>query len=315
MKLGVIFKMQIGSFKKLDLSLSACKQVVTKQLQGTEDHQQNLIDSPSFQFTNEESSFVSHLTQLAAETYGTHYYLLYSNDINTLRDWLYNCFQGNILPFEMIQKLQWSNNIALTESGIMFLSMEGLTYYENAVLVQNNIDKVASFLWVVTTDFTDVKVFFNEFLEFGRHHPDYAGVSNILPVLQQIPVSKAPKSDAYDIVYSSPWAPHVEIEEKHRQITRAIKRWARSSSTHDSIDKYQSILLSIIILLSCEDDLDLSKEQKEKIHQLQMKYILMYQRYLKAAYPQEANAKFVGGLMLLHHTKELCEMNSLRLPI
>jgi len=258
---------------------------VSKQFQGTEELQEQLIENITFQFTNEEMSYVNYLIQLAAETYGTHYYLLYSSDANTLRDWLHMSFQGNILPFEIIQKIQWSNNIVLTESGLMFLKMEGLTNYENALLVQNNVDKVASFLWVVCTDFIDVEV------------------------------SNVPKFDAYDIVYSSPWAPHVEIEEKHRQITRAIKRWARSSSGSDSIDKNQSSLLSIIILLSCDDDMGFSKEQKEKIHQLQMKYILMYQRYLKMAYPQEANAKFVGGLMLLHHTKELCQMNSLRLPI
>ncbi len=288
---------------------------VSKQFQGTEELQEQLIENITFQFTNEEMSYVNYLIQLAAETYGTHYYLLYSSDANTLRDWLHMSFQGNILPFEIIQKIQWSNNIVLTESGLMFLKMEGLTNYENALLVQNNVDKVASFLWVVCTDFIDVEAFYNEFIMFGLNHPDYAGVSNILPVLQQIQVSNVPKFDAYDIVYSSPWAPHVEIEEKHRQITRAIKRWARSSSGSDSIDKNQSILLSIIILLSCDDDMGFSKEQKEKIHQLQMKYILMYQRYLKMAYPQEANAKFVGGLMLLHHTKELCQMNSLRLPI
>ncbi len=288
---------------------------LSKQFQGTEEQQEQLIKSLTFQFTNEEMSYVNYLTQLITETHGKHYYLLYSNDAYTLRDWLYMCFQGNILPFEIIQKLQWSDNIVLTESGLLFLKMEGLTNYENALLVQNNVDKVASFLWVVCTDFIDVEVFYNDFITFGLNHPDYAGVSNILPVLQQIQVSKVPQFDAYDIVYSSPWAPHVEIEEKHRQITRAIKRWARSSSGSDSIDKNQSILLSIIILLSCDDDMGFSKEQKEKIHQLQMKYILMYQRYLKMAYPQEANAKFVGGLMLLHHTKELCQMNSLRLPI
>jgi hypothetical protein len=36
---------------------------------------------------------------------------------------------------------------------------------------------------------------------------------------------------------------------------------------------------------------------------------------LKSLYPNEANAKFAGGLMLLHYSKELCEMHSLRLPI
>jgi hypothetical protein len=72
-------------------------------------------------------------------------------------------------------------------------------------------------------------------------------------------------------------------------------------------------LLTIIILLSCEDT-GFVAEQKSRIENIQLKYILMYQRYLKHAYPKEANAKFVGGLMLLHHSKELCYLHSMRLP-
>ncbi len=43
-----------------------------------------------------------------------------------------------------------------------------------------------------------------------------------------------------------------------------------------------------------------------------MKYINIYQRYLKNAYPKEANSKLVVGLMLLHHLKELCYLHSMQ---
>ncbi len=43
--------------------------------------------------------------------------------------------------------------------------------------------------------------------------------------------------------------------------------------------------------------------RKSKVENLQTEYFLMYRQYLKHAYSKEANTQFVGGLMLLHHSK------------
>jgi len=272
------------------------------------------VNNPTLQFTNEEMSFVSHLNQLFNETTCSQYYLLYCHDAYILQSWLCNSFQGNILPFEIIRKMEWSDNIALMEIGLLLLSLEDLTCYENAMLVQRNTPKITAFLWVVATEFEDVAEFFEQFIAFGLQNPENVGVATILPVLQQIQVSNVAKFDGYSKVFSSPWAPHIEIEERHLQITRAINRWSRSGAGQRR-DRIQSVLLSIIILLSLEDEMGFDEQQKAKIEKLQIKYILIYQRYLKSKYPMEANGKFAGGLMLLHYSKELCNMHSLRLPI
>ena len=137
------------------------------------------------------------------------------------------------------------------------------------------------------------------------------GVHNVLPAIQQLNTFQNSVTEGYSAVFSSPWAPHIDIEEKHYEITTAINRWARTGDR--KLDKFQMVLLTIIILLSCEDT-GFVGEQKSRIEKLQMKYIIMYQRYLKHACPKEAKAKFVGGLMLLHHSKELFNLNSMRLP-
>ncbi len=266
------------------------------------------------QFTNEEMSYVSYLNQLFNETSFSQFYLLFSQDTNILQTWFCAAFHGNIIPFEVIQKLEWSDNIAFTEIGLLLLSLENLTDYENATLVQRNVPKITAFLWIVATDLEDIAVCFQQFIAYGQQHPDSDGVATILPILQQFQVSNISNDDRYNNVFSSPWAPHIDIEDQHHQITQAIKRWARSG-TAKGYDQIQSVLLSIIIFLSCEDEMSLERQQKAKIEKLQMKYILLYQRYLKSSYPREANAKFVGGLMLLHYSKELCKMHSLRLPI
>ena len=147
------------------------------------------------------------------------------------------------------------------------------------------------------------------------------GVQTVLPAILQIPntcsntssTSNTSSSIGYHRVFSSPWAPHIEIEEKHFQISRVITRWARQSSTQ-IVDQFQLVLLTIILFLSCDDTTSLDHNQKAKIEQIQLKYILMFQRYLKVVHPKEANRKFVGGLMLLHHSKELEQLHRLRLP-
>ncbi len=258
--------------------------------------------------------FVSHLNQIFNETSFSQFYLLFSQDTNILQTWLHATFQGKIVPFEVIQKLEWSDNIAFTEIGLLLLGLEDLTGYENALLVQRNVPKITAFLLVVSTELQDMADFFKGFIEHGLQHPDNVGVSNILPVIQQFQASHIFNADVYNNLFSSPWAPHIDIEDQHRQITQAINRWARSRAD-EGRDQIQSVLLSIIIFLSSEDETAFDNQQKAKIERLQMKYILLFQRYLKSKYPKEANAKFVGGLMLLHYSKELCEMHSLRLPI
>jgi hypothetical protein len=41
----------------------------------------------------------------------------------------------------------------------------------------------------------------------------------------------------------------------------------------------------------------------------------MLQRYLNFAHPQDAKAKFMGGLTLVHQARQLTQLTSQRLPI
>jgi len=141
------------------------------------------VNNLVLQFTNEEMSYVSNLYQIFNETTCSQYYLLYSHDPHILQAWLRTSFQGNIIPFEIIQKMEWSDNITLIEIGIRLLSREDITDYENVILVQRNVPKITAFLWVVATEFEDVADFFKQFIEFGLQHPESVGVATILPVL------------------------------------------------------------------------------------------------------------------------------------
>ncbi len=79
-------------------------------------------------------------------------------------------------------------------------------------------------------------------------------------------------------------------------------------------DQIQLTLVQMILLLSTEDAENLTLEQKSRIEQSQLKYIIMLHRYLKSFYRTEANSKFAGSLMVLQYAKELYKLHSLRLP-
>jgi len=140
------------------------------------------------------------------------------------------------------------------------------------------------------------------------------GVQAVVPAIQDIVVDDLNSSnDGYKAVFASPWAADAGIETKHLEISKSIWRWSRRQ-TDQQLDFFQMVILCLIILLMTEDT-GLNPGQKSGIEDLQLKYILMYQRYLKWAYPKECNFRLTGGLMLLHHAKELELFHSLRLPV
>ena len=246
------------------------------------------------------------------ETTYTQFSLLFSQDVETLRTWLLICFQGRILPFETIQKLDSIDNIVLTEVGFNFFSFENLSGHEQAVLLKSNVGKVVALLLTVFNDVNFAQDFFDSFVQFGLKNNELTGVGKLIPVLQEIGTSPKSKFDGYRAIFASPWAAHSDIEKKHFEITKSILNWTKSSRD-ERPDSFQLLLVTMIIFLSCEDT-SFVGAQKLKVEKLQLKYVLLLQRYLKNVCPREANSKFTGGLMILHYAKELANMHSLRLP-
>jgi len=82
-------------------------------------------------------------------------------------------------------------------------------------------------MWAIYIEPDDTLDFFNKFVAFGRNNLHSPGVQNILPFMQQINTFQTYKASGYSTIFSSPWAPHIDIEEKHYEISKAISRWAR----------------------------------------------------------------------------------------
>ena len=65
--------------------------------------------------------------QMFNDTAHSQYYLLYSEEPDIVKMWfLFSC-NGDIFPYDVIKKMEWSDSIALTEIGLIYLSHEDLS--------------------------------------------------------------------------------------------------------------------------------------------------------------------------------------------
>jgi hypothetical protein len=74
-------------------------------------------------------------------------------------------------------------------------------------------------------------------------------------------------------------------------------------------------MLVLVAMILFTSTLDVKNVNVAKIEAVHVNYVLLLQRYLKSKYPKEANKRLADILMIQHHTKELYELHSMRLPI
>ena len=88
-----------------------------------------------------------------------------------------------------------------------------------------------------------------------------------------------------------------------------------ASARTNSVPSASSLsTLALSTSVSNTSTLSTSVLNRKNIENVQLKYILMLQRYLQDKNPKNAKSKFADGLMLLHHAKQLYTFHSQRLP-
>jgi hypothetical protein len=120
------------------------------------------------EFTQEEQVLVKHLGLVFETTCCSKYYQLYGQDVETLTSWISASYQGRLIDYESIKKMEWSDTILLNDIGILYLSMEDLTCFEQAVLVQCNASKIMAFMWALCTERVDTFSFISKLIAFGN---------------------------------------------------------------------------------------------------------------------------------------------------
>jgi len=122
-------------------------------------------------------------------------------------------------------------------------------------------------------------------------------------------VNEKPKFPSYDELFPSKWANNKTLEERHKEIVSKIQKWPKDDT--NEFDSNLALLMTLILLFNADFNTTVDKGVVENI---QIKYILLLERYLRSKLsPEESNKKFLEAMLLLSYTKEVWEMNKLHL--
>ena len=113
-------------------------------------------------------------------------------------------------------------------------------------------------------------------------------------------------------VFTSPWAPHITLEERDEELTKKISKWPLDD-TGGGPDGLMMFYLSNILLFSTDF---LPLENPQRVALVQTQYLKMLHRYLKSKYDQNhANNRLGNGIMIASFARESHEIRQKRLPI
>ena len=135
----------------------------------------------------------------------------------------------------------------------------------------------------------------------------------------------------YDQVFSSPWAPNIDLENRHKELTRKICQWPLdhgskagyhgSKRDHDgSLGGVENVDRTMVVLLahSLMFNTDFVKlKEPQRVSQIQLQYLSLLHRYLKFKYEHSdfANRQLHSGVMIGSFAREREEIRRQRLPV
>jgi len=100
-------------------------------------------------------------------------------------------------------------------------------------LIQSNLKSVLGFAWASIIDFNDTDIFVREMAKFGRENSSAFGVEQLLPIIENFIWNSQSKvivgGSLYPLIFSSPWAPNIELEEKHYELSMLVNKWVGCS--------------------------------------------------------------------------------------
>lgn len=133
---------------------------------------------------------------------------------------------------------------------IMIFISDSITSADCCRLIQRNIQSVLGFVWASGVDFNDILLFIRQMVQFGRGHPNMVGVQELLPKIEHflsLRQQAVLPENAYFQIYSSPWAPSQDLEEKHYDLSMGVQKWFGKSISQVSLSLTTMLCLFILI--------------------------------------------------------------------
>lgn len=131
-------------------------------------------------------------------------------------------------------------------------------------------------------------------------------------VFQELNLTLEPPKEYihYEQVFSSPWAPHISLEQRHEELTQKMSKWPMDDQMQ--VDPIMVFCLCHVMLFSTDF---IQVKDPSRVGQVQFMYLNMLHRYLKFKYHSEANKRLSKGIMLASMARESYEICQKRLPV
>lgn len=222
-------------------------------------------------------------------------------------------FRTNI-PFQAWQALNQAFSGFLRNYMSEKPEFDGISTKDKKTLVDNNSALVGNVAMSVGlgNHFVSERLlsFFQRIFDKDVHNP-------LKRVLDELNINTWPQNSIeYKQVFTSPWAPHITLEERDEELTKKISKWPLDNTrggNEKNIDGLMMFYLSNILLFSTDF---LPLENPQRVALVQTKYLKMLHRYLKSKYDQDhANNRFGNGIMIASFARESHEIRRKRLPV
>ena len=215
-------------------------------------------------------------------------------------------FKTNI-PFEAWNVFSQAFNGFLCTFLLNKPEFDGISDTDKKTIVENNSQLICNVGASV--------VLGNQFVS-ERHLSTFRRIFNqdstnpLKRVLQELNINTWPRSNIqYKQVFTSPWAPHLDLEKRDEKLTQKISKWPWDNEEFDGL--MMGYLMNILLF---NTDF-LALENPQSVALVQTKYVKMLHRYLKSKYGQtQANTRFGSGIMIASLARESNEIRRKRLP-
>merc|ERR1712241_1309847 len=98
--------------------------------------------------------------------------------------------------------------------------------------------------------------------------------------LSILPYDVAPAALQYKQIYSSPWAPNIELERRHEELTQKICQWpVKNTGENVKVDNVMVTCLGHCLMFNTDF---ITLKDPKRVNKVQIRYIKLLQRYLKS---------------------------------
>lgn len=123
-------------------------------------------------------------------------------------------------------------------------------------------------------------------------------------------------SFGYDKYFSSPWASHIDIERRHKEIVKNMNDVMYENEDFRNRDNNLLALLSVILLLNT-NGLRPTDGDMNSVEETQLTFVNMLRRYFddKCSHKKGANKAFTRAIMIISLAREAHELQCQRLQL